>query len=158
MSQVKWSSLKKGQIVPHFFFFQAVIWIESHFSMSNALEFNICLSLAWIFQFTPLSIFIKSSRLLNKNGSILQVYFSNFLFQLSNSEIGWENEIFLLFEKLEPNFSVLCTLLLGLSFHLVGKSSSTRVDPWFIIINVSFFWVIQNQSGNICASISVSKH
>ena len=43
-----------------------------------ALEFNICLTLSWIFPFTPSSIFIKSSRLLSKNASLLQVYFSNF--------------------------------------------------------------------------------
>ena len=54
--------------------------LEVHiwFSPILALEFNICLTLAWIFPFTPSSIFIKSSRLLNKNGSILQVYFINF--------------------------------------------------------------------------------
>ena len=43
-----------------------------------ALEFNVCLTLAWIFPFTPSSIFIKLSRLLNKIGSLLQVYFMNF--------------------------------------------------------------------------------
>ena len=63
-----------------------------------ALEINICLTLAWIFPFTPLSIFIKSSRFLNKIRSLLQVYYSNFSFQLSNSEIDWENWILILFE------------------------------------------------------------
>ena len=54
--------------------------LEVHiwFSPILALEFNICLTLAWIFPFTPSSIFINSSRLLNKKGSLLQVYFSNF--------------------------------------------------------------------------------
>ena len=46
----------------------------------TALEFNICLTLAWIFPFTPLSIFIKSSQLLNKNGSILQITLAIFNF------------------------------------------------------------------------------
>ena len=51
---------------------------SSNILLFVALEFNICLSLPWIFPFTPLSIFIKSSQLQNKNGSLLQVYFSNF--------------------------------------------------------------------------------
>ena len=48
---------------------------QAHF----ALKFTICLTLASIFQFTPSTIFIKSSRLPNKIGSLLQVYFMNFL-------------------------------------------------------------------------------
>ena len=47
--------------------------------------------------FTPLSIFIQSSWLLNKNGSSLQVYYTNFLFQLSNSDIDWKKWIFHIF-------------------------------------------------------------
>ena len=43
-----------------------------------ALEFNICLTLSFRFQFTPSSIFIKSSQLLNKIASLLQVYYMNF--------------------------------------------------------------------------------
>ena len=56
-----------------------------------ALEFNICLTVAYFFQFTPSSIFINSSQLLNKIGSLLQVYFMDSLFQLSESEIDREN-------------------------------------------------------------------
>ena len=67
---------------------------QAHF----ALKFTIRLTLASIFQFTPSTFFIKSSRLINKIGSLLQVYYMNFQFQLSNFEIDWENGIFLLFE------------------------------------------------------------
>ena len=73
-------------------------WFIFKMNEKFALELYICLTLSWIFPFTPSLIFIKSSWLLIKNGSLLQVYFSNFLFQLSNSDIDWENEIFLLFE------------------------------------------------------------
>ena len=68
-----------------------------------ALKFNIWLTLALIFQFTPSIIFVKSIQLLNKIGSQLQLYYKNFSFQLCKSENGGEKAIFVYFELLEPN-------------------------------------------------------
>ena len=72
-----------------------------------ALELNIQATLPDFLRFTPSIIFIQSSQFLNKIGSLLQVYYTNFLFQLSKSRIDWENWVFLLFKQLEPNFSFL---------------------------------------------------
>ena len=49
-----------------------------HSVVKVALKFILCLTLSFRFRFTPSSIFIKSSRLLNKIGSLLQIYYENF--------------------------------------------------------------------------------